>query len=151
MHLNAEFAAEGPFKERVAHGMLTAGLISAVLGTQLPGPGTVYLAQTLRFRGPVKIGDTVTAFVEVIEINADKRRATLKTQCTVGRQDSHRRRGDGAGAGPRLMRIFRDWRACRRTRAARRWRWAISTACISATPMCCGPPTPPGPTRRSPC
>ena len=82
-HLNAEFAAAGPFKERVAHGMLTAGLISAVLGTQLPGPGTVYLAQTLRFRGPVKIGDTVTATVEVTEINLDKKRATLKTHCVV--------------------------------------------------------------------
>ena len=82
-HLNAEFAAGGPFKERVAHGMLTAGLISAVLGTQLPGPGTVYLAQTLRFRGPVKIGDTVTATVEVTEINLDKKRATLKTHCVA--------------------------------------------------------------------
>ena len=82
-HLNAEFAAAGPFKERVAHGMLTAGLISAVLGTQLPGPGTVYLGQTLRFRGPVKIGDTVTATVEVTEIHADKKRAVLKTHCTV--------------------------------------------------------------------
>lgn len=82
-HINAEFAAAGPFKERVAHGMLTAGLISAVLGTQLPGPGTIYLAQTLRFRGPVKIGDTVTAVVEVTEINAEKKRATLKTVCLV--------------------------------------------------------------------
>ena len=83
-HLNAEFAAAGPFKERVAHGMLTAGLISAVLGTQLPGPGTIYLGQTLRFRAPVKIGDTVTATVEVTEIAVDKKRATLKTVCTAG-------------------------------------------------------------------
>ena len=82
-HLDAEFAAAGPFKERVAHGMLSAGLISAVLGTKLPGPGTVYLGQTLRFRGPVKIGDTVTAIVEIIEINVDKKRATLKTVCIV--------------------------------------------------------------------
>ncbi len=82
-HLNAEFAAVGPFRERVAHGMLTAGLISAVLGTQLPGPGTIYLGQTLRFRGPVKIGDTVVATVEVTDVNTEKKRAVLKTVCTV--------------------------------------------------------------------
>ena len=83
MHIDAEAAAAGPFGQRVAHGMLTAGLISAVLGTKLPGPGTVYLGQTLRFRAPVKIGDTVTATVEVIDINVDKKRATLKTVCSV--------------------------------------------------------------------
>ena len=83
-HINAEFASAGPFKERVAHGMLTAGLISAVLGTQLPGPGTIYLGQTLRFRGPVKIGDTVTAIVEVTDIVVEKQRATLRTVCIVG-------------------------------------------------------------------
>jgi 3-hydroxybutyryl-CoA dehydratase len=82
-HLNAEFAAVGPFKERVAHGMLSAGLISAVLGTQLPGPGTIYMGQTLHFRAPVKIGDTVTATVEVTEIAVEKKRAKLKTVCTV--------------------------------------------------------------------
>ncbi|CAH2601199.1 (R)-specific enoyl-CoA hydratase [Rhodovastum atsumiense] len=83
VHINAEAAAASPFKERVAHGMLTAGLISAVLGNQLPGPGTIYMGQTLRFRGPVRIGDTVTATVEVTAIEADKKRATLKTICTV--------------------------------------------------------------------
>ena len=83
VHIDAEAAAAGPFGQRVAHGMLTAGLISAVLGTRLPGPGSVYLAQTLRFRAPVKIGDTVTASVEVTEINVDKKRATLKTVCSV--------------------------------------------------------------------
>lgn len=83
VHLDAEFAAASPFKERVAHGMLSAGLISGVLGTKLPGPGCVYMAQTLRFRAPVKIGDTVTATVEVTEVNLEKKRAVLKTVCTV--------------------------------------------------------------------
>ncbi len=83
VHLNAEAAAASIFKERVAHGMLSAGLISAVLGTRLPGPGTIYLAQTLQFRRPVKIGDTVTATVEVTALDAEKKRATLKTVCTV--------------------------------------------------------------------
>jgi len=83
VHIDAEAAAAGPFGQRVAHGMLTAGLISAVLGTRLPGPGSIYLAQTLRFRAPVKIGDTVTATVEVTDINVEKKRATLKTVCSV--------------------------------------------------------------------
>jgi 3-hydroxybutyryl-CoA dehydratase len=83
LHIDAEAAAAGPFGQRVAHGMLTAGLISAVLGTRLPGPGCVYLAQTLRFRAPVKIGDTVTATVEVTDINVAKKRATLKCVCSV--------------------------------------------------------------------
>lgn len=83
VHLNAEAAAASVFKERVAHGMLSAGLISAVLGTKLPGAGTVYLAQTLQFRRPVRIGDTVTATAEVVSLDQDKRRATLRTTCTV--------------------------------------------------------------------
>lgn len=83
VHIDAEAAAAGPFGQRIAHGMLTAGLISAVLGTKLPGPGSIYMGQTLRFRAPVKIGDTVTATVEVIDINVDKKRATLKTVCSV--------------------------------------------------------------------
>ncbi len=83
VHMNAEAAAASIFKERVAHGMLSAGLISAVLGTQLPGQGTIYLAQTLQFRRPVKIGDTVTAMAEVTALDAEKKRATLKTVCTV--------------------------------------------------------------------
>ncbi len=83
VHMNAEAAAASVFKERVAHGMLSAGLISAVLGTQLPGAGTIYRAQTLQFRRPVKIGDTVTATVEVTALDANKKRATLKTVCTV--------------------------------------------------------------------
>ncbi|MGC8468478.1 MAG: MaoC family dehydratase [Acetobacteraceae bacterium] len=83
VHLNAEYAAGTLFKERIAHGMLSAGLISAVLGTRLPGPGTIYLSQSLRFRGPVKIGDTVIAEVEVTALDAARHRATLKTTCLV--------------------------------------------------------------------
>ena len=83
VHLDAEAAAASVFKERVAHGMLSAGLISAVLGTRLPGAGTIYLAQTLRFRAPVKIGDTVTAEAEVTALDPDRKRATLRTTCFV--------------------------------------------------------------------
>ncbi|PWR23560.1 MaoC family dehydratase [Zavarzinia compransoris] len=83
VHLDAEYAANTPFKERIAHGMLSAGLISAVLGTRLPGPGAVYVGQTLKFRAPVKIGDTVTARAEVIELEPSKRRVVLRTQCLI--------------------------------------------------------------------
>ena len=83
VHLNAEVAAAGMFGQRIAHGMLSAGLISAVLGTKLPGPGTIYMGQSLRFRQPVKIGDTVTATVEVTDISVEKKRATLKCVCSV--------------------------------------------------------------------
>ena len=82
-HLDAEYAAGTPFKDRIAHGMLSAGLISAVLGTKLPGPGTIYLGQTLKFRAPVRIGDTVTALAEVTAYDPARRRATLRTTCTV--------------------------------------------------------------------
>ena len=84
VHLNEEAAKASIFGTRIAHGMLSAGLISAVLGTQLPGPGTLYMSQQLRFRAPVKIGDTVTATVEVTALNPEKKRATLKTTCVVG-------------------------------------------------------------------
>ena len=83
VHLNAEAARESVFGERIAHGMLSAGLISAVLGTRLPGPGTIYMGQTLRFRAPVKIGDTVTATAEITALDPAKKRATLKTTCSV--------------------------------------------------------------------
>jgi 3-hydroxybutyryl-CoA dehydratase len=83
VHIDAEYAATTPFRQRIAHGMLSAGLISAVLGTKLPGPGTVYLGQSLKFRAPVKLGDTVTATAEVIALDAEKKRATLKTLCLV--------------------------------------------------------------------
>jgi 3-hydroxybutyryl-CoA dehydratase len=83
VHIDAEAAARTPFKERIAHGMLSASLISTVLGTRLPGPGTIYLGQTLRFRAPVKIGATVTATAEITALDAEKKRATLKTVCSV--------------------------------------------------------------------
>jgi 3-hydroxybutyryl-CoA dehydratase len=83
-HLDAEAAKAGFFGERVAHGMLVAGLISGVLGTQLPGPGTLYMRQSLRFAGPVRIGATVKATVTVSALNHEKKRATLLTVCTVG-------------------------------------------------------------------
>ncbi len=83
VHVNEEAGKESVFGGRIAHGMLSAGLISAVLGTKLPGPGTIYLGQTLRFKAPVKIGDTVTATVEVTALDPSKRRATLGTVCTI--------------------------------------------------------------------
>jgi 3-hydroxybutyryl-CoA dehydratase len=83
MHLNAEYAERSIFKERIAHGMLAAGLITKVLGTQLPGPGTIYLSQSLKFRAPVRIGDTVTATVEVTALHPERHRATLRTVCSV--------------------------------------------------------------------
>lgn len=81
VHVNAQWAVNSFFKERIAHGMLTAGFISTVLGTSLPGPGTIYLSQTLQFKAPVKIGDTITAEVEVAE-KLEKGRIKLKTTCT---------------------------------------------------------------------
>jgi 3-hydroxybutyryl-CoA dehydratase len=78
-HVNEVEAAEGMFGGRIAHGMLSAGFISTVLAMRLPGPGTIYLAQSLRFVRPVRIGDTVTARVEVAEVIAPKRRVRLAT------------------------------------------------------------------------
>lgn len=80
-HINAQTAAQTFFKERIAHGMLSAGLVSAVLGMQIPGPGTIYLSQTLKFTAPVKFGDTITARAEVIDRNVERNRITLKTTC----------------------------------------------------------------------
>ena len=80
-HINEPYAAKTFFKTRIAHGMLPAGFISAILGTRLPGPGTIYMGQTLKFRAPVLIGDTITASAEVMEIIADKNRVRLKTTC----------------------------------------------------------------------
>lgn len=81
VHINAEFARRAIFGRQVAHGMLTGGLISAVIGTQLPGPGAVYLSQTLRFRSPVFLGDTITAEVEVLEKIEGKNKIRLRTTC----------------------------------------------------------------------
>lgn len=81
-HVNEAYAKNTFFKTRIAHGMLTAGFISAIIANQLPGPGTIYLKQELGFLAPVRIGDTVTARVEVIELNVEKNRVRLKTSCT---------------------------------------------------------------------
>ena len=83
VHLDAAFAATTSFGERIAHGMLSAGYISAVIGTQLPGPGAIYLSQALRFKRPVKIGDEVTARATITEIDEAKARVTLATVCLV--------------------------------------------------------------------
>ncbi len=84
VHLNQDFAAKTMFKGRIAHGMLSAGFISTVLGTKLPGPGAIYLSQTLKFKAPVRAGDTVVARATVTGIVPDKRRVTLATTCHVG-------------------------------------------------------------------
>jgi 3-hydroxybutyryl-CoA dehydratase len=84
IHLSEHFAAKTPFGTRIAHGLYTASLISAVLGTRLPGPGAIYMSQTLNFRAPVKIGDTVDVIVEVIELVPEKHRARLSCICKVG-------------------------------------------------------------------
>lgn len=80
-HINEEYAKPTFFKTRIAHGMLVAGFISTVLGTRLPGPGAIYIRQECNFMAPVRIGDTITARVEVAEILSDKNRVRLKTSC----------------------------------------------------------------------
>jgi len=80
-HINEAYAKNTFFKTRIAHGMLSAGLISTVLGNELPGPGSVYVRQELNFLAPVHMGDTVTAQAEVIEILSEKNRVKLKTTC----------------------------------------------------------------------
>lgn len=82
LHLSAEYAEQSLFGKRIAHGFLIGSLISAILGNQLPGPGSIYLGQTLRFVAPVHIGDTVTVAVKVVALREDKRIITLHTNCT---------------------------------------------------------------------
>jgi 3-hydroxybutyryl-CoA dehydratase len=84
IHLSEHFAAKTPFQGRIAHGLYTASLISAVIGTRLPGPGAIYISQTLRFLAPVRIGDDVDATVEIVELIEKGRRAKLKCECRVG-------------------------------------------------------------------
>lgn len=84
VHLDADFAARSPFKARIAHGMLTASFISTILGTKLPGYGCIYLSQTLRFKAPVKIGDTVRALARISSLDRAKRRAQLDCSVSVG-------------------------------------------------------------------
>ncbi len=83
VHLDAAYAAKTMFKTRIAHGMLTASYISAVFGMELPGPGAIYVSQTLNFRGPVRIGDRVIAKVTLVEMFPSKRRARFDCVCTV--------------------------------------------------------------------
>ena len=83
IHINAEFAESTPFKGRIAHGMLTASVISAAVANKLPGPGAIYMSQSLVFRAPVKPGDTVHATVTVKEIFSERNRVVLQTTCAV--------------------------------------------------------------------
>jgi 3-hydroxybutyryl-CoA dehydratase len=83
VHLNHEFASETLFEGRIAHGMLSAAFISTVIGTRLPGPGCIYLSQNLRFKAPVRSGDTVEAQATITEVIPEKRRVAIKTQCLV--------------------------------------------------------------------
>jgi 3-hydroxybutyryl-CoA dehydratase len=84
IHLSEHFAAKTPFGGRIAHGLYTASLISAVIGTRLPGPGAIYMSQTLNFKSPVKIGDVVRASVEVVELAERGHRVKLICRCHVG-------------------------------------------------------------------
>lgn len=84
VHLDEAYAAGTPFKARIAHGMLSGAYISAVLGTRLPGPGAIYLSQSLRFRRPVRIGDEVVTRVTVTALDERRGHVTLETVCEVG-------------------------------------------------------------------
>ena len=84
VHLDEEFAATTPFGGRIAHGMLTASLISTVLGTKLPGPGCIYLSQSMKFLAPVRVGETVRAEATIKAVDRERRRVVLETVCTVG-------------------------------------------------------------------
>jgi len=81
IHIDPEYASQTRFKERIAHGMLTASLISAAIGTRLPGPGNIYVSQILEFKAPVKLGDVIQAEVEVIEKIPERNRLRLRTVC----------------------------------------------------------------------
>ena len=83
VHMNDEYAATTPFRGRIAHGFLTASVISAAVATRLPGPGTIYLAQQMKFRAPVRPGDTVHATVTVLSVDTVKARVVLSTVCRV--------------------------------------------------------------------
>lgn len=83
VHINSEYAANTIFEQRIVHGMFSAGLISAVLGTRMPGPGAIYIDQQISFKAPVHIGDTVVATATVLEIDEARRRVKLETVCRV--------------------------------------------------------------------
>jgi len=84
VHLNHEFASQTMFEGRIAHGMLSAGFISTVIGTKLPGPGCIYVAQSLKFKAPVRVGETVAAHCTVTELMPEKKFIKMSTQCMVG-------------------------------------------------------------------
>ena len=86
VHLDEEFAKETMFQGRIAHGMLSASFISTVLGTKLPGPGAIYLSQNLKFKAPVRCGDTVSATATITDIVAEKKRVVMQTTCSVRNQ-----------------------------------------------------------------
>jgi 3-hydroxybutyryl-CoA dehydratase len=84
VHLNQVYAEDTRFRGRISHGLLSAGFISAVIGTRLPGPGSIYVSQTLQFKAPVRPGDTVTARVSVARMMPERNRVVLQTRCYVG-------------------------------------------------------------------
>lgn len=84
VHINEDFAKSTVFEGRIAHGMLSAAFVSTVLGTKLPGPGCIYVSQSLKFKAPVRVGDTVVAKVEVTGTVPEKRFVTFRTTCYVG-------------------------------------------------------------------
>lgn len=84
VHINELFASNTMFSGRIAHGMLTASFISTVIGTRLPGPGAIYVSQSLRFKAPVRVGDTIEARATIVDLIPEKRRATLSTVVSVG-------------------------------------------------------------------
>src|SRR5258707_15266502 len=105
IHLSEHFAARTPFGKRIAHGLYTASLISAVLGTRLPGPGAIYISQRLNFPAPVKIGDPVVVTVTVAELMAEKSRARLSCVCAVD--------GEVVLDGEALVKVPKDEKAKR--------------------------------------
>ena len=84
IHLDEDYAAESIFGQRIAHGMISAGYISAIFGTSFPGPGSIYLSQSLKFKAPVKIEDSVETTVTIAQINERRKRVTLNCECRVG-------------------------------------------------------------------
>ena len=148
VHLSDDFAASTIFKKRIAHGFLTGSLFSTVLGTKLPGPGCIYLSQSMKFRAPVYIGDEVVATLKITALDPDKARATLGLRLRRQRQDRARRRGgdDGRPHGPRanrarskdaMMDIVRSWQDVPGRSRVPLSPSAISTASIAATRRFC--------------
>lgn len=103
-HIDEEYAKGTFFKTRVAHGMLSAGFISTVLGNKLPGAGTIYVKQELTFMAPVHMGDTITARVEVIEVISDKNRVRLRTYC-VNQEETTILDGEALVSPPKAPKI----------------------------------------------